>query len=60
MSSNADTRKVDGKALEDPYKMMVPFAKFKSFQFADKLWVLAGLLFLIVLINVVFSGGGGG
>lgn len=58
--SDADTRKVDGKAIEDPNKMMVPFAKFKSFQFADKLWVLGGLLFLIILINIVFSGGTGG
>ncbi len=58
--SDGDTRKVDQKSLDDPNKMMVPFAKFKSFQFADKLWVLGGLLFLIILINVVFSGGGGG
>ncbi len=58
--SDADTRKVDGKAIEDPHKMMVPFAKFKSFEFADKLWVLGGLLFLIILINIVFSGGGSG
>ncbi|WP_419551585.1 hypothetical protein [Candidatus Poriferisodalis sp.] len=58
--SDADTRKVDETSLQDPSKMMVPFAKFKSFQFADKLWVLGGLLFLIVLINIVFSGGGGG
>lgn len=58
--SDGDTRKVDEKSLQDPYKMMVPFAKFKSFQFADKLWVLGGLLFLIILINIVFSGGGGG
>lgn len=58
--SDADTRKVDGKSLEDPHKMMVPFAKFKSFEFADKLWVLGGLLFLIILINIVFSGGTGG
>ena len=58
--SDGDTRKVDEKSLQDPYRMMVPFAKFKSFQFADKLWVLGGLLFLIVLINIVFSGGGGG
>lgn len=58
--SDGDTRKIDEKSLEDPHKMMVPFAKFKSFEFADKLWVLGGLLFLIVLINIVFSGGGGG
>lgn len=56
--SDGDTRKVDGKSMEDPYKMMIPFEKFKSFQFADKLWVLGGLLFLIILINIVFSGGG--
>ena len=58
--SDGDTREIDEKSLRDPARMMVPFAKFKSFQFADKLWVLGGLLFLIVLINVVFSGGGGG
>ncbi|WP_419842324.1 hypothetical protein [Candidatus Poriferisodalis sp.] len=57
--SDGDSRKVDEKSLQDPNRMMVPFAKFRSFGFADKLWVLGGLLFLIILINIVFSGGGG-
>ena len=58
--SDGDTRKIDEKSLRDPARMMVPFAKFKSFQRSDQIWVLGGLLFLIVLINVVFSGGGAG
>lgn len=58
--SDGDTRKIDETSLKDPAKMMVPFAKFKSFQRSDKIWVLGGLLFLVILINVVFSQGGGG
>ena len=58
--SDGDTRKVDEKSLRDPARMMVPFAKFRSFELADKLWVLGGLLFLIVVINIVFSTSGTG
>ena len=58
--SDGDTRKIDGKALDDPAKMMMPLAKFRSFRRADQIWVLGAVVFLIVLINIVFSSGGGG
>ena len=57
--SDGDTRKVDEKSLKDPGKMMVPFAKFKSFQRSDQIWVICGILFLIILMNVVFYDGTG-
>ena len=58
--SDGDTRNVNEKSLQDPSKMMAPLAKFRSFQRSDQIWVIGGLLFLIVLINIVFAGGGGG
>lgn len=56
--SDGDTRKVNEKAFTDPSQMMMPFAKFRSFKRADQIWSLAGILFLIVLLNVVFYKGG--
>ncbi|WP_419921803.1 hypothetical protein [Candidatus Poriferisodalis sp.] len=55
--SDGDTRKIDKKSLKDPAGMMVPLAKFRSFQRSDQIWVIGGILFLIILMNVVFYGG---
>lgn len=58
--SDGDTRQANEQVLNDPNKMWVPFAKFKSFQRSDKIWVFAGLLFLVILLNVVFYEGSAG
>lgn len=53
----ADTRAPNKAVLANPHKMMVPFAKFRGFKRADQIWALAGLAFLIILLNVVFYSG---
>ncbi len=55
--SDGDTRKVDERALRDPNSQWAPFAKFKSFKRADQMWAIGGLIFLIIIINIVFATG---
>ncbi len=55
--SDGDTRKPNKEALKDPRSMWAPLGKFKSFKRADQIWVIGAMVFLIVLINVVFSNG---
>ena len=59
MADNGDTRKVNQAAFRDPNAMFVPLEKFRSFTRADRLWVLGGLVFLIILLNLVFGTGNG-
>jgi hypothetical protein len=56
--SDGDTRKVNEAAFKDPNQMFVPLEKFRSFTRADQLWVIAGLVILVVILNIVFAGGG--
>lgn len=53
-----DTRRVNKAAFKDPNKMFVPMEKFRSFSRADQLWVIAGLVILVVVLNLVFGLGG--
>ncbi|MDG2114262.1 MAG: hypothetical protein P8N02_16825 [Actinomycetota bacterium] len=58
MANDGDTRKVNEDAFKDPNAMWVPMEKFRSFTLGDRLWVIAGLLILVVVLNLVFGLGG--
>lgn len=58
--NGGDTRRVNKAAFKDPNAMWVPMEKFRSFTRADQLWVIAGLVTLIVILNLVFGFGGDG
>lgn len=58
MANDGDTRRVNEDAFKDPNAMFVPMEKFRSFTRADRLWVVAGLVILIVVLNLVFGLGG--